>query len=308
MKANRGEHSRTYDTDADGHRLYPEQLAVSWQPLRSNPHRAIDTNLTANWGPWHDGHAVSMRSGITLGTEPLPKHLLLAVVANATSREDFHDYNWQMSAAGGWGSCLCEIRIVTGGRCMKYLRKGEDEAVRNLHWAWQLDVAPRGKVCPLALKKRYEYKNEQSKWPCREILLLDKLGRKDEGIDRDWVLAMTPNSPDDAIPGRAISDIVISGECVNCRYLAEERKAGRNPDPRGIMTRFNEIPDPVMVDKMNASEWEERPIRYRPVNHHQTGHPTLVDGDYYYRERLTRLGVLEADREYTFGNEWERRE
>jgi hypothetical protein len=219
-----------------------------------------------------------------LTPNPLPKETVDLIIAEAKSREDFHDYNWHQSAAAGYGICLCAIRINTGGLCLNHLRKGEDGEVKKKHWAWYLDVAPHGDLCPRAFKKSREHPQEPSKWPCREILLL-----KDIGLPEHWVLATEETDPGEQIPGRTDSDDLIDGLCMKCRSLNNNR-----PEAPGVLVDHNELTDPAMRDKINGSLGVKRPMWYRP-RAGVTGHLTLVPNDFYHEERLRKLGIPRAD-------------
>lgn len=65
------------------------------------------------------------RIRIPIGLQEITQDQLNDIVANAQSREEFHDCNWHASEDGGWAVCLCEIRIITGTECIRHLSEGE---------------------------------------------------------------------------------------------------------------------------------------------------------------------------------------
>lgn len=133
------------------------------------------------------------------------------IVANATTREDFHDYNWLASEDGGWGICLCEIRIITGVGCVSRLTNGgcaaPGELPKNKHWAWLIDCAPRGRICPLVhLKHHVMLGNPQAEGvACRRIMIKQP--------PEYWILVRNEG---DLVPGRAVTDVLRPGPCVAC--------------------------------------------------------------------------------------------
>jgi hypothetical protein len=294
--------SRIYQTDALARNIYPEQFDTLWQ--ESNPSRADPLEVPEDWPVWDDPrdptHAnrpawdkpffpvKSERTNLPLHQKPLSKEDVDRIIANATSREDFHDYNWQQSADAGYGSCLCEVRIISGSDCVKHLEKGElgdlakvGEPCNNKHWAWQIDIAPRDKICPRALM-RYDDDVRAASGAehlvkatgCREILLV-------KAIPEEWVLATMPKDSGFAIPGRAITDIMRpNSKCFSCRY-------------KDWVNEFNEvIVDQVYkLDPRGMLEW---PMRYDAENG-KTRHKSLVPGEYYGAKRLADFGVREEE-------------
>jgi hypothetical protein len=105
---------------------------------------------------WHGYDPKFRRAELQCFVGKLDDDTKRAIISNAASREDFHDYDKiHNPTADGWVgfNCLCELRFITGSHCLKnHLIKGEDgntvATPGNPHWAWSIDIAPRGFVCP----------------------------------------------------------------------------------------------------------------------------------------------------------------
>lgn len=219
---------------------------------------------------WANKHVMPERTRLSLLLEPLDKDQTDAILANATSREDFHNYNWFASADADWGICLCEIRIVTGSACRHHLSGSAQE--QKKHWAWYLDIAPRGKLCP-RVRRRLDNENpgDERALRCRDIILGMPSG--------EWVLERKLG---DVEPGRAVTDVMRTGQCMKCaRYQVSEKTNLAFVDQRYVL--------------VNGGPWV-MPMKYNPPDGEQVAHGTLVRGHYYHKERLDELKVPRGHR------------
>lgn len=134
---------------------------------------------------------------------------LNGIVANAQSRSESHDCNWHASEDGGWGVCLCEIRIITDTECIRHLSEGEctipGHLPKNKQWTWMIDCAPRGKLYPNTCLTRVVMMGDPhvEAQACRRIMLTPP--------PKHWVLARNER---DTIHGRTFTDIIRYGSCI----------------------------------------------------------------------------------------------
>jgi hypothetical protein len=199
---------------------YPEPIDERWRSLLqevpsgigNNPNRkhSHETEVPKDW----HGYVPRMqRSGLHCNHDPLPDSIKREILREAKTREHFHDYDKIHDARRRRIDCLCELRLITGCDCFEHISKGSDGKTvgmpNNQHWAWTIDVAPRGFVCPRAK----EYHEASMGGPTTSgcpILLFDK------PPPEDWVLAQDSNDPTGTPAGRAC-DIVLPGKCEKCQ-------------------------------------------------------------------------------------------
>ena len=233
---------------------------------------------------WNGFVPKSIRTQLALDLIPLDSKQLNKFAETARSREDFHNYNVIMGRQGDWGKCLCEVRIVTGRKCLDHLRKGnyappkQGEKPKNKHWAWYIDPAPRGFLCPLvrnAPNLMGGGKTPKHLQTC-EILI--------KAPPESWVLEQHPNALDGALAGRAVTDILHPEECEGCRGTQMHDNNRLDFDQWRKMDFNLQFPNmPV-----------KKPMQYMPCG--ESKHGTLTKWHYYHYHDLHRTyGVPDAD-------------
>jgi hypothetical protein len=266
--------------------VYPEQLHAAWYNILDDgvPRRTL---LDAqDQEDWNGVVPVSTRTGIPLNLKPLNNQKLQEIVATANSREDFHNYNTIMGAPK-WGHCLCELRFITGADCIQYLCKGALPAPvkgampKNKHWAMFIDPAPRGFLCPFMRTAWYAtmglQRTDTSFQKC-DVLI----GKPTE----DWILAQRPNAPNGALPGRAVTDIVLPGKCLRCE------NANAPIDEYNMLhsNQFSKMDLSIPFCDIPIT----KPVQYKPEG--TLRHPTLEGGTWYrYRDLSMAYGVPDSD-------------
>jgi hypothetical protein len=194
--------------------FYPQYLREEWfdrelAPL-PNDWKNHFNNIPVNERRYTGDRPKSERLGQYLLPKPLPKGRAAEIAADARTREDFLDYD-VIEREPSDGRCLCELRIICGTQCHEFYRKGADGKTHkdgHKHWAWRIDMAPRGQVCPVAKQRindgHYAYSG------CREILIKPPTSA--------WVLEQHPDDPQGTIAGRVATDEIWIGPCPQCRY------------------------------------------------------------------------------------------
>lgn len=252
-------------------------------------------------------------------TVPFPRPRLTykekeEIIKTATSREDFHDID-KIVDKPRCGTCLCELRFVTGLKCLQHLRKGQDGKTLpqgKHHWAWYIDINPRAMLCPYA--KGNGLKSGGTKFHC-DILI--------EAPTEMWALAQDPGDPPGTVAGRVSSDMVFEGKCPRCVpgfKFDQSTNELLNPDFSNPLIRpgpaephpYKEPPDHSMWAEPGAPPpppWERnlsvRPLMFRPEKNAEGQtlrdyHPVFVDGLYYHQKTFTDAGCLWDDRDLMF--------
>lgn len=197
--------------------IYPIFENQRWFPehLKHNP------RIPQGWDKPAVLRAHSFRAGAGVGTETeLSKQEKREIVQNAKSREDFHDVG-KIMGAPSWGLCLCELRIISGQKCTKYLMKDKDGPEGKTpvqgehHWAWYIDPAPRAQACPIAKKWAIDSGGNPKFQACNILLDIPT---------NDWVLEQHPEDKTGTIAGRVSTDIFLKDSCPQC--------AGFSVDPK----------------------------------------------------------------------------
>jgi hypothetical protein len=197
---------------------YPEQYNDRWRPCYKNnegkelngdrrylPLGIIRTTFK-NYIP--QSHRTQMDCLVLRLNDAAKRELLKA----ARSREDLINHN-KINSLKYFG-CRCELRIYAGDMCKHNLAKGPDGKTLNMpnnpHWQWEIDVAPRGFVCPRALERHFKGEGDPLADGC-PILLFDEPPRA------EWVLAQDPSDAPGTLAGRAVTDKVRVGKpCFHC--------------------------------------------------------------------------------------------
>jgi hypothetical protein len=244
-------------------RAYPEQIHDRWAPQWStgtgenkktyNEDRD-SVELPASW----NGIAPPSRRnpGLHCRIRPLSDNIKKDILATATSREDFHDYD-KIHAEGN--DCLCELRIITGKDCEKHLKKdgktGQTENLgSNRHWGWYIDIAPRGYLCPAVWRRRNRLAVDVGYEGCSILI---------EPPSEEWVLAQLPGDPEGTCAGRAVGDEVRLGVCCACA---------------GSAMRDNHEIRVEQLSKfkyLGETKWFIQPVEYRPMEPNCLRHPLL---------------------------------
>lgn len=303
--------SHTYGKHDGGYwAIYPEKVHDKWLEYytRITYEGAQLEAIPASWTGLWKRPLTSFRFESTI---PFPRPKLTSaekdhIVETATSREHFHDID-KIVNAPGYGTCLCELRFITGTQCLQHLRKGPDGKTLPSgkdHWAWFIDINPRAMLCPHA--KDNGLKSDGKRFHC-DILIREPT--------EDWVLEQDPNDPQGTVAGRASSDLVFEGKCPRCiaKFNFDPRtKQLLNPDFSNPLVRpgpampqpYKEPPDNSMWAESGAFSpppWERnlsiRPLMFqsekgpdgRPLRDY---HPLFVDNRYYHQKTFTDAGAL----------------
>ena len=131
------------------------------------------------------------------------------IVESAISRKDFYDVD-KITSSPKYGTCLCELRFVTGVECLKFLTKGptgETLPEGQRHWTWYIDINPRAFLCPHAKRNGLQAEGDPRRFHC-DILIKEPTER--------WELAQDPRDPEGTFAGRVTSDEILPGKCPQC--------------------------------------------------------------------------------------------
>jgi hypothetical protein len=242
------------------------------------------------------------------------------------SREYFHNYD-VIDGRGSWGRCLCEIHFYSGERCVFFVSSddsgkaqvwkenkatdvntggGGSSRAKGVkpdsynHWAWYIEVAPRGEVCPIA-KQRFMASlgnPAETDIPC-PIYIPNAVPYE------SWVLAQNPGVPPYTRPPRIDRylepelDNSLAGYCPHCRLKLHEA-AGTKKCPESV-TSDNQWIKAVEGERYKFETHQNgviQPYIYEPVYEPDKvipAHPSLVPGLYYHEEDFdlleTQLGI-----------------
>ncbi|KAF2029753.1 hypothetical protein EK21DRAFT_89534 [Setomelanomma holmii] len=166
--------------------------------------------------------------------------------------------------------CLCELRFHTGDQCFPHFVKGANgktvETPGNQHWAWSIDVAPRGYVCPLVYARFAKYGDAISDGleGCN-ILITNPT--------EDWALEQKPEDAVGTVAGR-VKDIVygnnICNQCDNDTVASDRRLL---QSQKWKFQYHNEMTTPI-------SPWQYKPRTGR------SNHELLKPDEYYHEHDL----------------------
>lgn len=201
------------------------------------------------------------------------------ILAKATSREDFIDHD-KFSTKELFG-CRCEVRFWAGDTCKHNLGKRADNTARpnNDHWQWEIDIAPRGYVCPRALERHLAREDGDPPVQGCPILLFN------EPPSEAWVLAQDPNDPVGTLAGRAVSDQIRTNDlCHKCAGAPIGANNRLERDQSRMFTYNGEDTFPI------------QPYLYKPSNGSaQPCYPLLTVGAYYHLKDLRQFKGVKLD-------------
>ncbi|KAK7178469.1 hypothetical protein PSPO01_15488 [Paraphaeosphaeria sporulosa] len=302
--------SRSYGKRVGGHwDVYPEQLHEKWYEYwEANRVKETVPTPPDDW----QGLLTSFRFGSRV---PFPRPALTKdqkdkIIEAAMSREDFHDVD-KIIAKPGYGTCLCELRFVTGARCLKYLTKGSNGETLpegKKHWAWYIDINPRAFLCPYVKRNGLEAEGNSERFHC-DILIKEPT----EG----WALSQDPSDPEGSLAGRVTSDEILPGNCPQCDLefrVDPVTKQLHNPDFSNPLIRpdrakrqpCTEPPDFITWDEPGYPQpppWDRdlsiRPLVFSPEENDRgaplrTYHPLFIKGwSYHLRSFADAMGLYD---------------
>ncbi|KAJ4291930.1 hypothetical protein N0V90_009827 [Kalmusia sp. IMI 367209] len=259
---------------------------------------------------WRDERLYSTRAGMyCFDCAHLTEEHKDSILKNATSREHFHNVEKIMSEPY-WGLCLCELRFISGQKCLKHLMKEDDGKTAPTgkdHWAWFIDICPRGFVCPFAKKRGEDNGGDPQKEAC-DILL----GKP----TNEWALAQHAEDPKGTVAGRVSTDIFLSSECPRCLGFKVDPETNQilnpqhgkwmlRPDPKNPWLYESPIDyDPAMHEDLHPADqppaWDKwlavQPVQFRPVEGTERWHhPALKPYWLYHVCTLLHLYISPED-------------
>jgi hypothetical protein len=261
---------------AEQFNAYPEQLHAAWQP--ANRSELPDTKLPSNWRGFNPR---SRRAEHKYFTTALTDTKIQEVLDTATSREDFHDYDLIHNHEKFPQGCLCELRFISGQECaQKHLVKGPDGKTMptgNDHWAWYIDIAPRGYLCPSARERHLASIGGPPDRAGCPILLSNKPPPK------EWVLAQDPGDVVGTLAGRAVTDEYPPGLCPRCR--------GEDVDKETNELHADQSEKFVYKGPCKPTQ---QPMEYRPSKYEQYVHPLLARSTHHHKKELMQFPGVDA--------------
>lgn len=212
------------------------------------------------------------------------------------------------------------MRIIAGRECEKYCAKGEDGRTipeGRQHWAWYIDINPRGLVCPFAMERGFKGDGSAGSWPC------DILMDFPEDFDlEEWIMTHDIDDPPGYPSRRIYSDVILPGKCAKCSnekgYKVDEKtKEIRDPDFANPFTRSKRPPGPYPCESPADSgdydtsndrpqDWSELmcvvPVVYKPKERKEDDgdspekpHPYYRIGSSYHLEDFRNVKPFPAE-------------
>jgi hypothetical protein len=219
----------------------------------------------------------SLRTDIALPRKAIGKEAMYKLMDNPQIKEDFHNYDYIDGYQGQWGRCLCELRIITGKECLPHFEanaEGKTPSSAKDHWAWLVDVAPRGKVCPVAKGVCDLALGEPL--PCNIML-------GNNGPPSAWILAQDEGAKEETLPGR-IDDVTLLRKCLKCQNASkveqETNKANLDQKAKAIY-----------LESPNATT---QPMKYKPMSG-ESVHWSLNIDKLYHVDDVRKVGVMWAN-------------
>jgi hypothetical protein len=283
--------SRGYDPEnfLDPHKAYLEYIHRRWLQTFSvagtwqNEDRALEEK--PHWpkqGNWAVKDLLSRRTGWNLRVRPLAQAEVEKIANDPKSREDFHDYNLIMNEYNV-GTCLCELRIVSGQDCAEYLMKdaeGNTPTAGKDHWCWYLDISPRGMVCPRAKENMAAHLGSRLHQACDILLKVPT---------NEWALVQDPEDPQGVVAGRVTTDKFWPGPCAKCRGMKVDHDNRLIVDQSFICTDDNPFGGPNDPNDWKPEELIQ-PVLYCP-GEEGSCHPTLSAMSLYHLDTLVAYDI-----------------
>ena len=289
-----------------GSRQYPKRTGLYWNlpPINENNKWTDDPELFRNPvipEEFKGRQLSSYRTGLDIGVHrKLSEEEKMEIVHNARTREDFHDLNKIMSPPS-WGFCLCELRIISGQRCLNFLSKDEDGANGKTpkegesHWGWFIDPCPRGEMCPIAKQRHWEREDSISIYEPCDILIAKPTS--------EWALAQHEDDPKGTIAGRVSTDMWLKSKCPGCLgYYVDGTNHIRDlqTEKWDVEKQEHFLPkdwDPAESDWLvdMPPDWPRnlavQPCQFVPQESFTDYHPVLKPTHFYHYFALYHLGV-----------------
>jgi hypothetical protein len=223
-----------------------------------------------------NGTIRSLRTDITLPRKAVGIEAMFKLLDNPQNKEDFHNYDYIDGRQGQWGRCRCELRIITGKECLPHFKadaEGKTPSSAQDHWAWLVDIAPRGKVCPVAKGVSKLVLGEPL--PCN--IMLNK-----NGPPSAWVLAQDEGAEEGTLPGR-INDMTLSQKCLKCLDASQiEQETNRATLDQRPKTLYLNSPNPIIQPKI-----------YKPTSG-VSAHWSLEINKLYHMDDIRELKAVEG--------------